>query len=109
MGLLSGLISRMARGLLRLLHYIPHNITWGITLVEATLGELYPLAPLVEAGGTVVDRYNYGKIIYIFMGAIYAYTVSLIVVGPEWRGENTNVELDADMDEMILEYGGYEH
>lgn len=69
--------------------------------IEVTLGEHYPLEPLVKADGTVVDRYNYGKVICIFMGAIYAYTVLLIVVGPEKRGRNMDVELDADNDEMI--------
>ncbi|KAJ5657515.1 uncharacterized protein N7484_001164 [Penicillium longicatenatum] len=69
--------------------------------IEATLGEHYPLAPLVKADGTVVDRYDYGKVICIFMGAIYAYTVLLIIVGPEKRGQNTDAEFDADMDEMI--------
>ncbi|KAJ5560278.1 hypothetical protein N7513_002677 [Penicillium frequentans] len=73
--------------------------------IEATLGEHYPLAPLVKADGTIVDRYNYGKVICIFMGAIYAYTVLLIVVGPEKRGRNTDMELDADIDEMIHENG----
>ena len=73
--------------------------------IEVTLGEHYLLAPLVKADGTVVDRYNYGKIICIFMGAIYAYSVLLIVAGPEKRGRNTDVELDADMNEMIHENG----
>ncbi|KAJ5946088.1 Major facilitator superfamily domain general substrate transporter [Penicillium verhagenii] len=60
--------------------------------IEATLGERYPLASLVQDDGTVVDRYNYGRVICIFMGAIYAYVVVLIVMGPENRGQNVTVD-----------------
>ncbi|KAJ5640740.1 hypothetical protein N7528_000365 [Penicillium herquei] len=70
--------------------------------IEATLGERYPLAPLVQSDGSVVARYNYGKVICIFMGAIYAYNVLLIIVGPEKRGYNANVDDDSNTAQTIM-------
>ncbi|KAJ5772331.1 hypothetical protein N7520_002860 [Penicillium odoratum] len=72
--------------------------------IEATLGEHYPLPPLIKADDTVVERYNYGKVICIFMGAIYAYSVILIIIGPEKRGQKTDLEHE-DIDEVIYEDG----
>lgn len=46
--------------------------------IEATIGERFPLAPLVEDGKTT-KRYNYGKVICIFMGCVYAYVILLAV------------------------------
>ncbi|KAJ5729782.1 uncharacterized protein N7483_004290 [Penicillium malachiteum] len=71
--------------------------------IEATLGERYPLAPLAQSDGSVVARYNYGKVICIFMGAIYAYSVLLIIVGPEKRGyDTTNVDDDSNIAQTIM-------
>lgn len=67
--------------------------------IEATLGERYPLPP-VEKDGKTIKRYNYGKVICIFMGAVYAYVILLTFLGPEKRGRNLNVEHDADMAEV---------
>src|ERR1700710_2150154 len=68
--------------------------------IEAQLGENYPLAPLHTKAGKTVKRYNYGKVICIFMGAVYAYVILLTFLGPEKRGRNLNVEHDADMAEV---------
>jgi len=68
--------------------------------IESTIGERYPLAPLHTKEGKLVKRYNYGKVICIFMGAVYAYVILLTFVGPEKRGRNLNVEHDADMAEV---------
>ncbi|KIW94945.1 uncharacterized protein Z519_04925 [Cladophialophora bantiana CBS 173.52] len=68
--------------------------------IESTIGERYPLAPLINKEGKAVKRYNYGKVICIFMGAVYAYTILLTFVGPEHRGRNLNVEYDEDMAEV---------
>lgn len=65
--------------------------------IEATIGERYPLPSITSADGTVVTRYNYGKVICIFMAAVYVYTIALTLVGPEKRGRNLNVEHDIDM------------
>lgn len=64
--------------------------------IEATLGEKFPLAPLKSATGKTTPRYEYGKVICIFMGCVYAYVILLTVVGPEKRGRNLNVEADED-------------
>ncbi|KIX97368.1 uncharacterized protein Z520_06820 [Fonsecaea multimorphosa CBS 102226] len=69
--------------------------------IESTIGERYPLTPLVNKDtGKVTKRYNYGKVICIFMGAVYAYTILLTLIGPERRGRNLNVEHDEDMAEV---------
>jgi SHS family lactate transporter-like MFS transporter len=68
--------------------------------IESTIGERYPLQPLVNKEGKTVKRYNYGKVICIFMGAVYAYVILLTFVGPEKRGRSLNVEHDEDMAEV---------
>lgn len=68
--------------------------------IEATIGERFPLPPIHTKEGKVIERYNYGKVICIFMGAVYAYTILLTFVGPERRGRNLNVEHDEDMAEV---------
>lgn len=60
--------------------------------IEATIGERFPLPPL-ENG---VKRYNYGIVISIFMGAVYAYVIVLAILGPEHLGRNMDVAHDAD-------------
>jgi MFS transporter, SHS family, lactate transporter len=73
--------------------------------IESTIGEQFPLPPLVnEETGKKTARYNYGKVICIFMGCVYAYVILLTFVGPEKRGRNLNVEHDADMAEVT--HGG---
>ncbi len=67
--------------------------------IEATLGERYPL-PSITKEGKVVKRYNYGKVICIFMGAVYAYVILLAFIGPERKGRNLNVDHDSDMAEV---------
>lgn len=68
--------------------------------IESTLGDRYPLAPLHTKEGKLVKRYNYGKVICIFMGAVYAYVILLTFVGPEKRGRNLDVDHDDDMAEV---------
>ncbi|KAJ8111134.1 hypothetical protein ONZ43_g5696 [Nemania bipapillata] len=60
--------------------------------IEATIGERFPLPPL-ENG---VKRYNYGIVISIFMGAVYAYVILLVLLGPEHLGRNMDVAHDVD-------------
>lgn len=62
--------------------------------IEATIGERFPLPP---KGKT--KRYEYGKVICIFMGAVYAYVILLTLLGPEFRGRNMQVQHDEDMRE----------
>ncbi|KIW39543.1 uncharacterized protein PV06_08145 [Exophiala oligosperma] len=67
--------------------------------IESTIGERFPLDPIIKDGKTI-KRYNYGKVICIFMGCVYAYLIIITFVGPEKRGRNLNVEHDADMAEV---------
>ncbi|CAJ2512484.1 Uu.00g054990.m01.CDS01 [Anthostomella pinea] len=60
--------------------------------IEATIGERFPLAP--TASGT--KRYDYGTVICIFMGCVYAYVILLTLLGPEHLARNMDVGHDAD-------------
>jgi len=76
--------------------------------IEARLGENYPLPP-IEHDGKTVKRYEYGRVICIFMGAVYAYVILLAFIGPEKRGRNLNVDHDADMVEVTHRSQHYRH
>jgi SHS family lactate transporter-like MFS transporter len=60
--------------------------------IESTIGERFPLQPLAD--GT--KRYKYGLVICIFMGCVYAYTIVITIVGPEYLGRRLDVEADQD-------------
>jgi len=60
--------------------------------IEATIGERFPLPPLKNG----VKRYEYGVVIAIFMGAVYAYVIVLTLLGPEHLGRRMDVQHDAD-------------
>lgn len=64
--------------------------------IEATIGERFPLPP---KGKT--SRYEYGKVMCIFMGCVYAYVIILALAGPENFKKRFEVEYDHDMDEAI--------
>ena len=66
--------------------------------IEATIGERFPLPPKMEDGETV-ERYQYGKVICIFMACVYVYTIVLTVLGPEYKGRDMGVARDDDMQE----------
>jgi len=66
--------------------------------IESTIGERFPLAPLKTATGTT-KRYNYGLVICIFMGCVYAYVILLTLLGPEYLGVKFGVAYDRDMAE----------
>jgi len=68
--------------------------------IEATIGERFPLPP---KGKTA--RYEYGKVMCIFMGAVFAYVIVLTLVGPENKNKRFEVEYDNDMDEAV---GGHD-
>ncbi|KAI9727319.1 MAG: hypothetical protein M1828_006938 [Chrysothrix sp. TS-e1954] len=68
--------------------------------IEATIGERFPLSPIVDAAtGKTTPRYNYGKVICIFMGCVYAYVIILTFFGPEYLGRKLDVKHDNDMKE----------
>ena len=64
--------------------------------IEATIGERFPLPSKQTAKGTV-RRYEYGKVICIFMAAVYVYVIILTFLGPEALGRNFHVDADDDM------------
>ncbi|KAI1432890.1 sugar transporter family protein [Xylaria sp. CBS 124048] len=65
--------------------------------IEATIGERFPLPPLQNG----VSRYNYGIVVAIFMGAVYAYTIVLTILGPEHLARRMDVAYDADAVEAM--------
>lgn len=65
--------------------------------IESTIGERFPLAPLVSAKGVVTKRYDYGKVICIFMGCVFAYVIVLALAGPEKLGQKFGVAHDSDL------------
>ncbi|MCJ1282211.1 hypothetical protein MMC26_001534 [Xylographa opegraphella] len=66
--------------------------------IESTIGERFPLTPLKD-GSKVTKRYNYGLVICIFMGCVYAYVIALTVLGPEKLGHSFRVAADHDFEE----------
>jgi MFS transporter, SHS family, lactate transporter len=67
--------------------------------IEATTGERFPLPPKLH-DGREIERYDYGRVICIFMACVYAYLIVLTLVGPERRGRSMDVENDSDMTEV---------
>lgn len=61
--------------------------------IESTIGERFPLPPTE----TAPHRYEYGNVICIFMGCVFAYTILLTLVGPERLGRNFDADHDADL------------
>ncbi|KAI9671678.1 MAG: hypothetical protein M1831_003206 [Alyxoria varia] len=70
--------------------------------IEATLGERFPLPDKIE-DGEPVKRYEYGKVICIFMACVYVYVIVLALVGPEKLGALMDVEHDDDLKEAAGE------
>ena len=66
--------------------------------IETTIGERFPLPPKGK-----VKRYEYGKVICIFMGCVFAYVIVLALVGPENLGQKFGVAHDRDLAEAAGE------
>ena len=64
--------------------------------IESRLGERFPLP--AEEGEE--ERFEYGRVICIFMGCVFAYTFILTLVGPERNGRSFDVEDDEDTREV---------
>lgn len=65
--------------------------------IEARLGEGFPLPDNKEGE----SRYDYGKVICIFMGCVYAYVIVLTLVGPEHLRAKFDVAHDSDAREVV--------
>ncbi|KAK5017950.1 hypothetical protein LTR16_002152 [Cryomyces antarcticus] len=61
--------------------------------IQGVIGERYPLPP--AANGT--KRFAYGKVIGIFMGAVWVYLLLFLFLGPEMSQEEREVEAEAAM------------
>ena len=72
--------------------------------IESTIGERFPLPPTKAAA----HRYEYGKVICIFMGCVFAYTILITLVGPERLGRNFDAEHDADL-AIVAAHRGMDH
>ena len=66
--------------------------------IEATIGERFPLPPLIK-NGKKTPRYEYGKVICIFMACVYVYVILLTFLGPEHKNRGMSVADDQDMAE----------
>ena len=66
--------------------------------IEATIGERFPLPDKVSKGKHT-KRYEYGKVICIFMACVYVYVIILTLVGPEKRGHKMDAKHDRDLAE----------
>lgn len=65
--------------------------------IEARLGEKFPLPPNDEGEA----RYNYGKVICIFMACVYVYVIVLTFIGPENLRGKFDVAHDSDAREVV--------
>ncbi|KAK5996956.1 Carboxylic acid transporterhomolog-like protein [Cladobotryum mycophilum] len=65
--------------------------------IESRLGERFPLPPNSKG----VPRYEYGKVICIFMGCVYVYVIALTLLGPEQLRKSFDVEHDQDAQDVI--------
>ncbi|KAK3943233.1 putative sugar transporter family protein [Diplogelasinospora grovesii] len=66
--------------------------------IESTIGERFPLPPKDK-----VSRYDYGKVICIFMACVYVYVIILTLIGPEHLSRKFDVAHDADVREVAGE------
>ncbi|KAK0715979.1 MFS transporter [Lasiosphaeris hirsuta] len=66
--------------------------------IESTLGERFPLPPK-----GAVHRFDYGKVICIFMGCVYVYVIVLTFIGPEHLSRSFEASHDADVREATGE------
>ena len=68
--------------------------------IESRTGERFPLPPKTTAKG-LVSRYEYGKVICIFMACVYVYVIVLTVLGPEHLRRSFDVQYDEDVREVV--------
>ena len=66
--------------------------------IQAVIGERYPLPPLIVKG-VATKRFDYGHVMAIFMGIIWAYQLFFLFWGPE-MSENERMEFAEHADEL---------
>jgi MFS transporter, SHS family, lactate transporter len=81
-----------------MMHCLPNYpgnlVSSASSTIESTIGERFPLPP---KGKT--RRYEYGRVICIFMACVYVYVIVLAFLGPENLGRSFGVEHDDDLAE----------
>lgn len=73
--------------------------------IETTIGERFPL-PSKEEHGREIERFQYGKVICIFMGCVFAYVILLTFLGPENKNATFDAAGDGDLAEATGAVGG---
>lgn len=63
--------------------------------IQAVIGERFPLPPTADGG----QRFDYGRVIGIFMGAVWVYDLVFLFVGPE-MSEEERAEFAAEANEL---------
>ncbi|KAJ8103622.1 major facilitator superfamily domain-containing protein [Lipomyces tetrasporus] len=75
--------------------------------IEATIGARFPLD---SQASSTVKRYDYAKVMAIFMGCVFGYVLVVTFLGPENRSVDMSVgsafEKDVDEKDVDLEKGG---
>ena len=66
--------------------------------IQGVIGERFPLSPRC-VNGVCTERFNYGRVIAIFMGAVYAWMVVFLFIGPEMT-EHERREYAATADDL---------
>src|SRR5690349_12644321 len=70
--------------------------------IQAIIGEKFPLPP----SATEPNRFDYGKVIGIFMGAVWAYNFVMLFIGPEMSQEERDEEVEAALEfERLTQMG----
>ena len=69
--------------------------------IQSIIGERYPLPPGPEGD----KRFDYGRVIAIFMGAVWAYMFFFLILGPEMSQEERDEEAEAaaELERLRLE------
>ncbi|KAK2740953.1 hypothetical protein FQN57_005957 [Myotisia sp. PD_48] len=67
--------------------------------IEAKLGERFPLPPR----GDIKHRFQYGKVICIFMACVFLYTIVVVFLGPERFGHPLEAVEDTTIDGGVVE------
>lgn len=75
--------------------------------IEATIGEQFPLYD--EYGNKRKGMYDYGKVMAILMGAVFAYTFVVCFLGPERRDVDSDVNVIDDHVSLDEEKGTVVH
>ncbi|OBT84342.1 hypothetical protein VE02_07267 [Pseudogymnoascus sp. 03VT05] len=70
--------------------------------IQAVIGQRYPLPP----SATEASRFDYAKVIGIFMGAVWAYDAFVLFIGPEMSQQEREEEAEASLEFERLRQGG---